>query len=220
VIGRLVHPGRSTNDPRVGSRGQALIEFAIIVPAFLLILTGMLEFGFVFNHNLNLEYATREGARTGSALANGGVSNCPSLNTSDGLTLDPDPYIIAAVQRVLTSPGSPVDISQVSQVQIWKNDPANPGVALAGKVNTWANTGSGTGPTVDGVKLTFTQSSRNWHVCERDNGSVPPDSVGISLKYTYKFVTPLAGVMTFFGPGGASTLSMSDQTVMSLNPTN
>ncbi len=217
---RLSRRGRSARAGRGRARGQALIEYAVILPTFLLILTGMLEFGFVFNHNLNLEYATREGARTGSALANGGLSNCPTISTSDGLTLDPDTYIVAAVQRVLTSPGSSIDISQVSQVQIWKNDPANPGNPLVGKVNTWANTGSGTGPTVDGVKLTFSQSSRNWHVCERNNGSVPPDSIGISLKYTYRMVTPLAAVMAFFGPRGQATLAMSDQTVMSLNPTN
>jgi TadE-like protein len=218
VIGPFA--GSAGRSRRQRSRGQALVEYAILVPAFMLLLMGMLEFGFVFNHNLNLEYATREGARTGSALANGGLSNCPTVSTSDGLTLDTEPYIVAAVQRVLTSPGSPIDITQVSQVQIWKNDPANPGQPIAGEVNTWANTGAGSGPTVDGVKLTFTQSSRNWHVCERTNATVPPDSIGVSVKYTYHLVTPLAAVLTFFGPGGVATFPMGDQTVMALNPTN
>ena len=53
-------------------RGQGLVEFAMLVPFFLLLLLGMLEFGFAFDQNLTLEYATREGARVGSALANGG----------------------------------------------------------------------------------------------------------------------------------------------------
>ncbi len=218
--------GRAGLGRRDRSRGQALVEYAIIVPAFMLLLMGMLEFGFVFNHNLNLEYATREGARTGAALANGGLSNCPTVSTSDGIdpkvtNPDIDAYIIAAVQRVLTSPGSPIDITQVSQIQIWKNDPANPGKQKAGAVNTWTNTGAGSGLTVDGVKLTFTETAaRQWHICQRDNASVPPDSIGISLKYTYHLVTPLAAVLTFFGPGGVATFPMGDQTVMSLNPTN
>ena len=42
-----------------------MVEFAVIVPVFLLLLMGMLEFGFVFTHNMTLEYATREGARAG-----------------------------------------------------------------------------------------------------------------------------------------------------------
>ena len=49
-------------------RGQALVEFAVIVPVFLLILTGTIEFGFAFTHNLTVEYATREAARAGAAL--------------------------------------------------------------------------------------------------------------------------------------------------------
>ena len=83
------------------SRGQSLVEFSVLVPAFMLILFGILEFGFVFTHNLTLEYATREGARTGAALADGG-GNAAACNTIDA-------QIIAAVERVITSPGSPID---------------------------------------------------------------------------------------------------------------
>jgi hypothetical protein len=49
---------------------------------------------------------------------------------------------------------------------------------------------------------------------------VPPDSIGVSLKYTYTLVTPMSAIMGFFGPGGPATLPMSDQSVMALNPTN
>ena len=41
----------------------------MIVPLFLLFLLGLLEFGMVFDHVLTISYATREGARTGAALA-------------------------------------------------------------------------------------------------------------------------------------------------------
>ena len=71
------------------------------MPVFVLLLFGMLEFGFAFSHNLTLEYATREGARTGAALGPG-TANIPCANV--------DEQIIAAAQRVLTSPGSPVDV--------------------------------------------------------------------------------------------------------------
>ncbi len=50
----------------------------MVLPIFLLLILGTLEFGIAFDHNLTLEYATREGARTGSALANGGGPlGCP-----------------------------------------------------------------------------------------------------------------------------------------------
>jgi Flp pilus assembly protein TadG len=191
---------------------------AVIVPVFLLILIGMLEFGFVFQHNMTLEYATREGARTGAALANGGSTNCPSPAT------DSDPYIIAAVERVLTSPGSPVkgNVAAVSQIKIYSATSAGLPISAA-KTNTWVYTGPGTGPSIDGgaTRLDFSRSgAQNWLTCSRSNNSVPPDSIGVSLKYTYTLVTPMSTLMGFFGPGGPATLAMSDQSVMALNPTN
>lgn len=220
MIGRVADPGRR----RRRSRGSALVEMTLLIPAFLLIIFGMIEFGFVFDHNLTLEYATREGARMGAALATGGNT----LNPCDTAgSIDPDPYIIAAVQRVLTSPGSPVasNISSVDKIMIWKSDPtagATYGTPIASETNTWTYTGGGgSEPTVDGVKLKWSPpATRNWDPCERNNTSVPPDSIGVSLSYTYRLITPLAGVMKFFGPAGPATYSMSDRTVMSLNPTN
>ena len=52
-------------------RGQSLVEFALILPTMLLMLVGLIDFGFLFYTNMTLEYATREGARVGSALAAG-----------------------------------------------------------------------------------------------------------------------------------------------------
>lgn len=190
-------------------RGQSLVEFALIVPVFVLILFGMLEFGFVFSHNLTLQYATREGARTGALLANGG-----GLTTACG-TVDPDPFVVAAVQRVLDSPGSPISIGQVSQIRIYS---ATASGGEAGPVDVWDNKGAGSGPTVDGQALNFKLTSQGWAPCARDNASVPPQSVGVSLTYTYTMVTPLSAIYGFFGPKGPATLPMADKTVMALNP--
>ena len=199
-------------------RGQSLVEFAILLPLFMLMIVGMLEFGFVFNHNLTLEYATREGARTGAALSNGG-----SLIQSCGVAVaDPDPYIIEAVQRVVTSPGSPVDVSAISQIKIFKAN-ASTGNPVAGFINTWNNTGPNSYTTPDGTKLNFSPAgAQAWPACSRLNSTPPPtgpDSIGVSLAYTYSFITPLAAVAGFFGTPGASTLAMTDRTVMALNPT-
>ena len=50
---------------RSAERGQALIEFTLILPVFLLILMGMLEFGSAYDHKTAMAYAVREGARVG-----------------------------------------------------------------------------------------------------------------------------------------------------------
>lgn len=44
-------------------RGQALVEFAIVLPIMLLVLFGMVEFGRIFYTQLAVNNAAREGAR-------------------------------------------------------------------------------------------------------------------------------------------------------------
>jgi Flp pilus assembly protein TadG len=45
------------------TRGQALVEFAIVLPAFLLVLSGILDFGFLLYSRMTIISAAREGAR-------------------------------------------------------------------------------------------------------------------------------------------------------------
>ncbi|OAA93725.1 TadE/TadG family type IV pilus assembly protein [Clostridium coskatii] len=46
-------------------KGQALVEFAIILPILLLIVMGIVQFGMVVNSYITIENASREGARAG-----------------------------------------------------------------------------------------------------------------------------------------------------------
>lgn len=199
MIGRIVRRRREAAE-----RGQSLVEMAFILPLLIAIVIGALEFGFVFDHHLTLEYATREGARAGSALAHGGSGPPGCAGASDV-----DPRIIAAVQRVLTSPGSPINLSDVTEIHIY--DAGLDGEE--GATNVWRYS-AGMGPTVDGVPLNFVEFSNAWPACNRNNGSVNTDSVGVSVFYTYHWQTPISFLL------GGSGLSLTDRTVMQLNPTN
>jgi hypothetical protein len=216
--------------PAIGARrrcqaGQGLVEFAILVPAFLLILLGMLEFGFAFNHNLTLEYATREGARAGAAAANGTMKDSSCVDSSTGVarpfgSADVDPLVIAAVQRVLKSPGSMVDMAQITKITIYqaKSD----GTPVSGTSNDWPTT-IGTGANVPCVypaqKMDFSApSSPPWPASGRLNGATP-DWLGVSITYKYQFRSALGGILRFFGGSGVSSLQMTDRTVMALQPT-
>jgi TadE-like protein len=186
------------------SRGQSLVEYAMTVPVFLLILLGMLEFGFAFSHHLTMEYSTREGARTGASLANGSDQvDCAIV----------DDHVIAAVQRVLTGAGSQVALTRIGEIRVYKAD-AN-GQEL-GPVNIWR---LGAGPTIEGAALKFHEVSSGWSACGRKNLQVGTsdrvDSIGVSISYDYDFVTPLG---TLMGIAGNAQLHMTDRTVMSLNP--
>lgn len=43
--------------------GQGLVEFALILPLLMLLLMGLIQFGFIFNGQITLTSAAREGAR-------------------------------------------------------------------------------------------------------------------------------------------------------------
>jgi hypothetical protein len=201
-------------------RGQGLVEFAMLVPAFLLVLLGMLEFGFAFNHNLTLEAASREGARAGAAMADGSQKD----TTCGGTTLtaaNVDPLVIAAVQRVLQSPGSMVNMAQISSVQIYQV--STTGTVSGTLVNVWKyRPGNGANPAVPCLsptqRLDFYEFSHAWDASTRDNG-VTPDSIGVSITYTYQFRSALGSILKFFGGNGAASLQMTDRTVMALEPT-
>ncbi len=212
---------RRARDPQ---RGQAVYEFAILVPLFLLILLGLLEFGLAFSHDLTIEYATREGARTGAALATGSGTNSACVDASGNPTSltasDVDPLIIAAVQRVLESPGSLVKLSNITQVVIYQ---ANPSGQDTGAHNVWTYT-PGAGPPVpcqaSPPKLDFSQQSVGWSASSRNN--VTPDHLGVSITYNYQFTTPLGAAMNLaaHATGSAwSGLTIKDSSVMALEPT-
>jgi hypothetical protein len=192
----------------------------MLVPLFLILLLGMLEFGIAFNHQLTLGYATREGARIGADLVNGGGTlGCNTGQSPNAGNVDQ--VIIEAVNRVLTSTGSPIPLSRVTRIRIFQAD--STGGDTLGKDNDWSYTASPyTLP--DGTKINFTPGTQTWGACNRSNVvghtyTNAVDSIGVSISYTYVMTTPLASALRLVGGASASSLAMSDATVMQLNPT-
>src|SRR5256885_10823806 len=72
--------------------GQALIEFAIVLPIFLLLLFGLVEFGFVLNASSTVNYASRVAAL---------------LAAEGGATAGTDCMVLRAVEPAPTSPTTP-----------------------------------------------------------------------------------------------------------------
>jgi Flp pilus assembly protein TadG len=196
---------------RGSERGQATIEVALLLSILLMpIVFGLVEMGFLFSSHLTISASTREGARMGSNLANGGGAlGCGAGQSPNAATVDPQ--IIASVERSLTGSGTEVNLANVTQIHIFKADVnGNEGVT---NYTVWTYTPN-VGPVVDGNPLEFTQTGGpGWSVCSRNNAA-PADALGVTIKYTYQSKSPLR----FFMPGFASWL-VSDSTVMVLNAT-
>ncbi len=50
------------------TRGQSLVEFAVVLPVFLLILSGIMDFGFLLYSRMTVINAAREGARVATTV--------------------------------------------------------------------------------------------------------------------------------------------------------
>jgi hypothetical protein len=182
---------------------------ALILPVLLLIVLGTLEFGFVMDHKLTLQYASREAARVGAALADGG-------GTPGCLTVDDE--VIAAAARILQSSDSNLVLANITDIRIFRSDlgPGPDGREDVGfdPVNVYAYD-PGNGATVDGVPLDFAlQGSAGWDACGRINTGATPEIIGVSITYNYAAQTPLAALINLLN------IQMYDFTTFELNPTN
>jgi hypothetical protein len=198
-------------------RGQAIVELSLVIPIVIALVVSVGELGFIFGKISSLGYGTREGARSGSALASGEVGLCTSPNQDPSGV---DAIVVGTVQRILRSPDSGIDLPDVQQIRIFKA--TSTGAEIPGTVNIWTYAGPGAGPDVDpgpGTEhIDFTPSSINWWACSRINSGANPDSIGVSVSYTYDFVTPVPVIVDALAGGGLS-LTLRETTVMALNPT-
>lgn len=64
-------------------KGQSLIEFVLILPILLLLILGVLEYGWMLNAKVTVNSAAREGARTRAALGFSSVYNSTYETASD-----------------------------------------------------------------------------------------------------------------------------------------
>ena len=61
-MGASPHPGATRPERRERSRGQAVVEFALIIPVFMLLLLLAVDFGRLFFTYIQLNNTAREGA--------------------------------------------------------------------------------------------------------------------------------------------------------------
>lgn len=55
---------KKINASKSGENGQAIIEFALVLPIFLLLVMGILDFGWLFYNSISAENSARNAART------------------------------------------------------------------------------------------------------------------------------------------------------------
>lgn len=180
---------RSQVQPRSDARerGQSLVEFALILPVFMLLFFGLIEFAFLLNAELSLNYATRDAALIAAEAGNNANADCLILQQVDA-DLNP-----------------PTAKASVITVHIFSATEAGKPLATP-KEQSYTRGGSTTCGIIT-VPYTIATADYPYNVRCSDldrttcaAGYTGPsntgvDIIGVKIDYNYRFVTPL-GTMT------------------------
>jgi hypothetical protein len=169
-VEHIERPGR---DKRRLERGQALVEFAVLLSFVFLLLAGALDLGSLLDNQLAIVYATRQAARTGAEEDTNAGADCAVLGAVYAATQNLN---LVTVTRIVIykadANGNPTSSEQVYAGN--PGCPSPPNTPEAASPATWA----------PGTRL-----------------DVPPneDSLGIEIDYIYNWQTAFIAAGSFQG---------------------
>jgi len=195
------------------SRGQALVEFALVIPVFLMLFIAIIEFAFVFNSALGLNFATRNASLAAAEAGNLLGADCAILNS------------------VEKSIGAPMDLARVQSVTIFQADRSGTplGPQDVWKYDTVAHD-CPAGATTYSVHFTLSSTTYpatgavdsnpagRCDVLRGCSATVPLDSIGVTIDYHYPYHTPLGNFLVL--PGwSAGYIDLTWSNVNRMEPT-
>jgi hypothetical protein len=181
-----------------------MVEFALVFPIFILLIVGLIEFSLAFNALLSVNFASRDAAL---------------LAAEAGEDIGSDCVILSSIDADVQPPASRV---RISQVRIYWAD--SQGAELA--VNVYARTGATTCTQPDSTTITVPytlQGGSNYPEnercsvlagCPEDPGHTELDNIGVSITYSYSWVTPMAQIISLGGTG----FTLTHANVMRMEP--
>jgi Flp pilus assembly protein TadG len=159
-------------------RGQAIVEFALLLPLLLLLIVGLVEFSFVWNSRNSVLFASRDG----SMLAAEGGSN-------DGT----DCVVLQRIESDIVAPASTLRIQQVAIYWSDRN-----GDQIGPNQNVYTRTGSTTCTYPDGSTITvpytlttagYIESARCSVLAGCGGSHTTVDTIGVRVTYQHLWLT-------------------------------
>jgi len=179
---------RSPQTRRRHSRGQALVEFSLVIMVFMTMLMGMIEFGVAFSVKMQVSFASRDAATAASESG-----TVPS--TADGAILN-------LIDKDINAPASRAKIDHVDI--FWATASGNvnngaierytPGGILFPGWGGWTNT-INLYPSTD--RCAFIGGSSAG--CDSSPVHSGPDTIGVTIVYRYSWITPLPSLIGVMG---------------------
>lgn len=100
LVGRLIHDKKAKSE-----RGQAMVEFALVLPIFLLVVFAIVDFGMGFHAWITVSNSSREGARIGVVGANAATVEARVRDTAS--SLKDDANLAVTVTNAVDQGGDP-----------------------------------------------------------------------------------------------------------------
>lgn len=92
-------------------RGQAMVEFALVLPLLVVLLFAIVQFGIVFNNYVTLTDATRAGARAGAVARNDADPNGTATSAVQSSSANLDQTNLNVSVNSTWQPGSDVTVT-------------------------------------------------------------------------------------------------------------
>jgi hypothetical protein len=169
--------------------GQTLVEFALVIPLFLTLLFAVLEFGFLYNSQLTIQFAARQG-----------VSAAAQAGAVDGA----DCSVLAAVESALASP---VRRGDVTSVEIFLSNTS--GDPVGTQINTYTRTGTLVCPGPGDQPYTLVGAEGYPQQDRKETLVDGLDIVGVRIDFDYNGITPI---------GAGQTWALSDGATLRMEP--
>jgi Flp pilus assembly protein TadG len=110
----MMSGGRSRNGPGDRQRGQSAVEFALVVPVFLILMLSIVDFGWALRSWITVTNSAREAARLGAVGATCDDIKQRAVDTSAGLLTLSD----VTAQNCQGDPGTNLEVT-VSYEYSW-----------------------------------------------------------------------------------------------------
>ncbi len=190
----MIRPFQHRRFKRPNSKGQALVEFAFVFPLFMVLLVGVIEYGFLMNATLASSFATRDASLIAAEAGNSSGADC------------------AILKKVEDDISGPSSAANITNVQIYWAD-STTGAIKSGYVNTYTRSTTQTiSCTVSGSTFTLPYSAPTIGYPESSrcnvisgascaSGHTGLDTIGVQVTYNYTWHTPLKSLLGFTGPG-------------------
>lgn len=163
---------------RKEERGQALVEFALLLPLVLLLVVGVVEFSFVWNSRNTVLFASRDGSMLAAEGGNEDGTDCVVL------------------QRIESDVYSPSTALRIQQVTVYWSD--RNGDQIGSNQNVYSRSGSTSCTYPDGNTITvpYTLTTAGYVESARCStlagcgGSHPTvDTIGVRVTYQHFWAT-------------------------------